>query len=57
MNDKKTKVIILDNNPLSIACYFDEFPEMEKKFNKKCRGEKQWIKKNLRKYLEGCIKI
>jgi len=41
MNDKKTKVIILDNNPLSIACYFDEFPEMEKKFNKKCRGEKQ----------------
>jgi len=25
MNKKKPKVIILDNNPLSIACYLEEF--------------------------------
>ena len=46
-NKKETKVIILDNNPLSIAMYFDEFPEMEKRFKKmKQKGE----------YVEGDLK-
>lgn len=27
---KKSKVIILDNNPLSIACYMEEFGEKKK---------------------------
>jgi len=34
MVEKKTKVVILDNNPLSIACYLDEHPEMAKKLIK-----------------------
>ena len=28
---KKAKVVILDNNPLSVSCYMDEHPETFKK--------------------------
>jgi len=36
-SERKAKVIILDNNPLSISAYFAEHPEMVKRF---VRGKK-----------------
>ena len=36
---KKPRVIILDNNPLSIACYMEEF--RDKVLKEKEKGEKQ----------------
>ena len=32
---KKAKVVILDNNPLSVSCYMDEHPETFKKMELK----------------------